>query len=81
MPRSSGIQDNDFFANTFSIILYHFEMLGHEWLVLFIFNQEEIEGISVQLTAFLYRIHEGKTSSYEFHARQSQPTQNIANTN
>ena len=51
------------------------------WLVLFIFNQEEIEGISVQLTAFLYRIHEGKTSSYEFHARQSQPTQNIANTN
>ena len=72
---------NAFFANTFSIILYHFKILGHEWLVLLIFDQEEFEGISVQLTAFLYRIHEGKTSSYEFHARQSQPTQNIANTN
>ena len=81
MRRSSGIQDNAFFANTFSIILYHFEMLGHERLVLLIFNQEEIEGISLQLTAFLYWIYEGKTSCYEFHARQSRPTQNIANTN
>ena len=81
MARSSGIQENAFFANTFNIILYHFKMLGHEWLVLLIFDQEEFEGISVQLTAVLYRIYEGKTSSYEFHARQSQPTQNIANTN
>ena len=47
MPRSSGIQDNDFFANTFSIILYHIEILGHEWLVALIFNQEEIEGIYI----------------------------------
>ena len=35
MPRSSGIQDNDFFANTFSIILYHFEEeLGYAGVIL-----------------------------------------------